>query len=130
MRRILLWVWQLPQHLIALFMFLIFRIKPKMQGLVKSKTSFSFSLGDYLFADKYNYVYIQRGYESGWTVLRHEYGHTIQSHYLGWLWLFVIGIPSALHWVWYQYYGRKHGYNYYNFYTEKWADKLGGVTRD
>lgn len=54
---------------------------------------------------------------------RHEYGHHIQSLYLGWLYLFIIGIPSAIH----NLISRKSRCNYYHFYTEKWANKLGGV---
>lgn len=120
MKKLLLWIWQLPQHFIALFMCVVFIVKPSTEYCIWTKPNFpSFSLGEYLFVS-----------ELDGKVFQHELGHTRQSRYLGWLWLFVIGIPSALHWLWYQYYGRKHGYNYYNFYTEKWADKLGGVTRD
>lgn len=126
----LLWIWQLPQHLIALFMCLVFRVKPTMTGLILSKTGFSFSLGEYIFVDKFTYNSIRNIEDYGWNVLVHESGHTIQSRCLGWLWLIIIGIPSALHWIWYQYYGKKHGANYYSFYTEKWADKLAGLKRD
>lgn len=59
----------------------------------------------------------------------HELGHCRQSMYLGWLYLIVIGIPSI---VWAGLYGKviKPTTNgYYNFYTEKWADKLGNVQR-
>lgn len=56
----------------------------------------------------------------------HEYGHVKQSRILGPLYLFVIGIPSLLWACWY----RKHKRgSYYAFYTEKWADRLGGVIR-
>lgn len=55
--------------------------------------------------------------------IMHEYGHCIQSRYLGWLYLIVIGLPSLL---WAMFY---RGKNYYSFYTERWADKLGGVNR-
>lgn len=63
------------------------------------------------------------------ATVMHEYGHCIQSRYLGWFYLLVIGIPSL---VWAGLYGwvidaKKH--SYYDFYTEKWADKLGGVDR-
>ena len=129
LKRALLWIWQLPQHLLALFMCLIFRVKPTIE-FMPSKISSSFSLGEYIFLDSRAYNSKQVRGDYGWAVLLHEFGHTIQSRYLGWLWIFIIGIPSALHWLWFQYYGRKHGYNYYNFYTEKWADKLGGVYRD
>lgn len=128
-RLILLWIWQLPQHLLALFMCLIFRVKPTIE-FIPSKISSSFSLGEYIFLDSlaYDSKHVRGDY--GWEVLLHEFGHTIQSRYLGWLWLFIIGIPSALHLLWYKCYGKRHGANYYSFYTEKWADELGGVFRD
>lgn len=131
MKTVLLWIWQLPQHLIALFMCLMFRVKTDIEKFkVHSTKLSSFSLGEYIFLDKFDYDSLRKGEDYGWEVLLHEAGHTRQSHYLGWLWLIIIGIPSALHWLWYQYYGKKHGANYYNFYTEKWADELGGVDRD
>ena len=130
-KRILLWVWQLPQHLIALFMCAMLKVKPSRQDVMVHTYNFpSFSLGEYIFIHGFEWVDYCDSCLYGFQVLFHEVGHTRQSRYLGWLWLFVIGMPSALHWLWFQHYGHKHGYNYYNFYTEKWADKLGGVTRD
>ena len=55
----------------------------------------------------------------------HEKGHQKQSLYLGWLYLIVIGIPSGIH----NLINRKCKCNYYHFWTEAWADKLGGVER-
>lgn len=129
LRIALLWLWQLPQHLIALFVCLIFRVKPTIE-FMPSKISSSFSLGEYIFLDSSAYKSKQVRGDYGWAVIIHELGHTIQSRYLGWLWIIIIGIPSAFHWIWYKFYGAKHGANYYSFYTEKWADELGGVYRD
>ena len=62
-------------------------------------------------------------------MIKHEYGHTIQSKYLGWFYLLVIGLPSLL-WAWcFDSYRTRTGKSYYSFYTEKWADKLGEVER-
>lgn len=69
----------------------------------------------------------------------HEYGHTRQSLMLGPLYLIVVGLPSALH----NLYNRTlfkdepnkqkrfilREKEYYNWYCEKWADKLGNVDR-
>ena len=60
-------------------------------------------------------------------LLVHEYGHTIQSLFLGPVYLIVIGIPSGL-WA-----GLKPCHNmrrrkelsYFWFYTECWANHLG-----
>ena len=60
-------------------------------------------------------------------LLVHEYGHTIQSALLGWLYLPVIVLPSVL---WFSLpalrrYRKKHRRSYYAFYTERWANRLG-----
>lgn len=79
-----------------------------------------FSLGDYIFALP----------NSPDVSIAHEYGHCKQSEYLGWLYLIVIALPSVIHNL-YVKIARKCGKepNYYSFYTEKWADKLAGLSR-
>ena len=77
------------------------------------------SLGKYIIVNQW----------STKKTIMHEYGHCLQSKKLGWLYLAVIGLPSI---VWAMLYGSvvkstKNGY--YKFYTESWADKLGGVKR-
>lgn len=61
--------------------------------------------------------------------LKHENGHRIQSRRLGWLYLFIIGIPSIIWAGCFDWYRKKHNVSYYAFYTERCADKLGGITR-
>lgn len=66
--------------------------------------------------------------------LRHELGHCIQSQELGWLYLPVIGLPSATRNVWDRYAHKtwtsnKRFWWYYNHFPEKTADKNGNVTR-
>jgi len=66
--------------------------------------------------------------------IKHEYGHQLQSYILGPLYLLVIGLPSGL-WCWFiqdlvNKNRKKKGkptLSYYWFYTESWANKLGGV---
>lgn len=61
--------------------------------------------------------------------IHHEYGHTRQSLYLGWLYLLIIGLPSIT-WAWlHSSFKCFSTVSYYDFYTEKWADWLGGVKR-
>ena len=60
------------------------------------------------------------------NMLLHEYGHCLQSRLLGPFYLIVIGLPSLL-WALWWHPGRRIGY--YDFYTERWADRLGGVNR-
>lgn len=57
--------------------------------------------------------------------LKHELGHSYQSQLLGWLYIPVVAIPSILHnLVHYIAYKLGKEWDYYSFYTEKWADKL------
>lgn len=58
--------------------------------------------------------------------IKHEYGHTRQSKYLGPFYLLVIGLPSLLWASCGKEYRQKHNKSYYSFYTERWANKLGG----
>lgn len=57
--------------------------------------------------------------------VRHEYGHVRQSRMLGWLYLVVIGIPSLWHACWHDKLWAKNK-EYSHFWTEKWAENLGG----
>lgn len=76
-----------------------------------------------------NYIFIPHEYIPP-SFVKHEYGHSIQSKYLGWFYLLVISIPSAIWFHCFEGYRKKHNVSYYSFYTEKWADKLGGVERE
>lgn len=71
-----------------------------------------------------DYIFMSKAAQHSGYVIKHEYGHTLQSRYLGWLYLIVIGIPSFL-WAFVHshFTGNKR---YYSFPTEKWADRLGG----
>ena len=63
------------------------------------------------------------------NILLHESGHSIQSIYLGWFYLFIIGIPSFVWACLYKIPAINKRWSYYDFYTEKWADKIAGVKR-
>lgn len=58
-------------------------------------------------------------------IFAHEYGHVIESAILGPLWLFVITVPSLIHAQWWKSHTEQ---DYYSFYTERWASKLGNST--
>ena len=60
-------------------------------------------------------------------VVVHEYGHTIQSMILGPFYLPLIGLPSL---IWANSkrlgrYRRRTHTSYYQFYPERWADRIG-----
>ncbi len=87
----------------------------------------SVSLGGFVLVRNYLNDYGEMGSKVLSTTIAHETGHSIQSRYLGPLYLLVIGIPSFLHAVYCKYFKGFEGY--YSFYTEKWADYLGRVNR-
>lgn len=70
--------------------------------------------------------------ESKWhsEYLAHEYGHTKQSRMLGPFYLLIVGLPSIIWNGCFENYRTKHNKSYYSFYTERWADELGGVKRE
>lgn len=67
--------------------------------------------------------------------IHHEIGHSIQSLYLGPLYLLIIGIPSAIfNNLWDRWFHRHWTIPqrirwYYSRFPENWADTLGGVDR-
>ena len=81
----------------------------------------SVSLGEYIF--------LCPNHWRDETILKHEQGHGRQSLYLGWLYLIVIGLPSIIWAGCFGWYRKKYNVSYYSFYTERWADMLGGVNR-
>lgn len=119
---VLLYVWQLPQNFLGLclmpFYYTTKRIEYKT-SVVRICPSFrsGISLG--------RYIYLK--YEIS-NHIKHEYGHSIQSKMLGPLYLLIVGLPSISHNMFCKCISHKHR-SYYNWYCEKWADKLGGVLR-
>ncbi|MBP5650244.1 MAG: hypothetical protein J6X01_04090 [Bacteroidales bacterium] len=120
---VLLFIWQLPQNLVAIAILLF------------SKTEGVIAYRHYCFALKTRMPKMAGGVSLGSFALispseaqnertvRHELdGHTVDSKILGPLYLLVIGLPSALHLLFYK--GRR---SYDDFYTERWANKHAGL---
>lgn len=124
--------WELPQSLLGYILTKIYSddlvfIDNYADARVHIYNSFpgGISLGRYILARDYSWA--PKAYEK---VIKHEFGHCIQSKYLGWLYLPVVGVCSGLHALTYK--ARiKWGWikSYYDYWTEKWADKLGEVER-
>lgn len=129
--KILLFIWQLPQILLGYIIVLFTKHNLREVEKIKDITYYyvdgfpgGISLGTIVILNGY-YLHIANP-----NIVKHEYGHTVQSKILGWFYLLIIGLPSIT-WAWL--YGNiiKITHNgYYRFYTEKWADKLGKVKRD
>lgn len=129
----LLWLWQLPQNLCGI----IYKSITEDNRICVIENNDSRSVGAKVYLQKTNggislgkYIFINQDYIDKEIVIKHECGHVKQSKILGPLYLLVIGIPSILHAWLNNYIGCcwKNGeYNYYHFYTEKWANKLMGI---
>ena len=123
--QIIQWTWCLPQNLFGLFVFLITKLQgsktEKCQDVFITywKYSSGLSLGQFIF------VPISTSNDT----IRHECGHSRQSLMLGWLYLFVVGVPSIIWAGCFSKYRSKHNISYYSRFPENWADKLGGVIR-
>jgi len=127
----LLFLWQLPQHLLGLLLlgWYGFQSVIDLKGnnhLVPSSSIFfskdmkgGISLGQCII--------LSDRFKNDHNTWYHERGHSIQSMYLGPLYLLIIGIPS-LTWAILSRFGRVQ--DYYSFFTESWADRLGKVKRD
>lgn len=126
MKKFLMYLWQLPQNILGLLVILFTGAEFSLAYSVweTRKYSFGVSLGRYIIFGKH--------FE--YTDLKHEQGHQRQSLYLGWLYLIVIGLPSALGNLYDRIAHRSWNYKsrikwYYSQPWEAWADKLGGVER-
>ena len=122
MKNVLLYIWQLPQNIVALVML---PFLGKLKLVRKANYNYCFtgtnmaggiSLGSFCF--------VSENMDNDETVAHEQDGHVKQSHWLGPLYLLVIGLVSI---TWAGIY-RQLGYkNYYQCFTESWANKLAGL---
>ena len=122
MLKTLFYIWQLPQHILALILIAI--LKARKHGPMRGKRVYFtdhkiwISLGNYIIVNK-----LCRK-----LTLLHEHGHSRQSLFLGPLYLIVVGLPSITMNI----LTRMDILNprtYYKRWPESWADRLGGVIR-
>ena len=115
------WTWGILQNAAGAFLLLLHRNCPhdRYQNAVRTRwgREGSLSLGMFLFVGAGNEDWLSH----------HEYGHSLQSCILGPFFLPLIGLPSL---VWSKLpacrgYRFRHRKNYYTFYTEAWANRLG-----
>ena len=127
-------LWELPQNLLGFILFQVYSVDCQcmeapygdVRILYSERMRGGISLGRFIILP-WKYRYNSSSYVR--DTISHEYGHTRQSLYLGWLYLVVIGLPSLL-WAWaHSAFRRLRTVDYYSFWTERWADRLGGVKR-
>ena len=130
------WTWGVIQSSLGLVNFML-HIRDKhyfYHGAVITEwqDKSSVSLGMFVFVTSQPFFYdkLKSEYtmeELSQRLLVHEYGHTIQSLFLGPLYLILIGIPSTL-WGFLPSLNKKRKterLSYFSFFTEKWANNLG-----
>ncbi len=124
------WSWCLPQSLLGLVWALLVRfvIDPRSccignwrntRVTLYRRIRGGVSLGPWLFCHEDD---VEKG------VLLHEYGHYRQSLLLGPLYLPLVGIPS-IGWALIKKAGFFAKISYYDFPTERWADRLALARR-
>lgn len=130
----LLLIWELPQNIVGAFYFIIHGVFAKT-FIIDDGDSFE------MYSDKQKgavslgvfRVYKAEYYKSSAYYVKlkrmHEKGHRQQSKWLGPLYPIVIGIPSIIWATLHSFCKPISKIDYYWFYTEKWADKIGGVKR-
>ena len=120
---ILDFIWELPQNLCGAVVKLVYcrfgsrEEETYKQGICQIQNwgmTSGVSLGWFQFTHQY----------ATKDTASHEVGHSVQSLYLGPLYLLVIGLPSI---IWAGIIHPRVGGNYYSFYTESWANKISGA---
>ena len=123
-------IWELPQNILGAIVKKA--CKARYCLTYKDATIYTWNICGGMSLGKYIFVPFEReqlrvGDAFQEHYIKHEYGHTLQSKYLGWLYLLVIGLPSLIWAQCFEWYWSREGKSYYDFYPEKWANKLGGV---
>lgn len=133
MKGILKFLWQLPQTLLGAIIWLILSRESDVKFIYLNekktiwyvidcspwKLKSGLSLSYFIFVPK----------DANDNMILHEFGHSKQSLYLGWFYLLIVGIPSFIWACLYKMPAINKRWSYYDFYTEKWADRLGEVKR-
>lgn len=131
--RKLLILWELPQFTLGLFfLFFISFKKGKKKRLRFKNVNIYFvegfpggiSLSSIIILNKIEGFLLDSNSIKSRRSIIHEYGHSIQSVWLGWLYLPLVGLPSLIRSIiWKK--SKRESENYYKGFPENWADKLG-----
>lgn len=130
-------LWELPQTIVGFVLsrFCKFERKYNDVGVYSARwLPSSVSFGEFVLVKTSG---TELGARLGWfylNIIKHEYGHSLQSRMLGPLYLLAVGVPSILRNLYDRLFHRRwtalarDGW-YYGSYPENWADKLGGMKR-
>lgn len=133
MKKVLLWLWQLPQNILGLLVILVTRARyndissnKEENHYLSKRFNFGVCLGEYIILGR------TANHVLSYISVEHEQGHRKQSRMLGPLYLLLIGLPSFTGNIYDRIAHRNWDFQsrYYWYYKqpwEAWADKLGGV---
>jgi hypothetical protein len=118
-------LWELPQILLAIIIYII--MKKRIILTMDFKDSKVYFIKDFPGGISLSFMIFLNDIDlSNLRAIKHEYGHTIQSLCLGWFYLLIVGIPSLIRaGIWNH--CKLEGKKYYEGFPENWADFLGRV---
>jgi hypothetical protein len=128
--------WELPQNVLGLALLAVQQLRGRVRRVVFERERMmvelaggaAVSLGLFVFWTATDNPFVPVGAENA----DHEWGHSVQSRWLGPSYLLLVGVPSQLR-VFYalahRALGGRRWAHYYDGYPEDWADRLGGVDR-
>ncbi|MBC7412584.1 MAG: hypothetical protein H7331_09050 [Bacteroidia bacterium] len=120
-----LFIWQLPQLVIG-YIYYICIPKTKIATVNNNTIIYTTTMQANAGMSLGKYVFV--GAKSNRATVLHELGHTIQSKYYGWFYLFLIGIPSLIRAIVFKYKWKRGNWytkNYYAVWFERQASLLG-----
>ena len=128
--------WELPQNAIGALLFATSWLRGGIENvdiedgrLMIEAPGLGISLGSFVFYSSEG----SRYFTPDPLMRRHEFGHTLQSRWLGPLYLPLVGLPSTARVVYsvaYREFTGRRWPRYFDGYPENWADRLGGITRE
>ena len=115
--------WELPQLILGYLFYLFLR---KKITAVKKFNDFNayFVKGFPGGISLSIFIFLNEADLKDTRAIKHEYGHSLQSIYLGWFYLIIVGIPSLIRSLTWNI-SKLENTRYYDGYPEKWADDLG-----
>jgi len=120
--KILLFIWELPQTFLACIL-IIFTRKKVVGKETFGKTKIFYAKNFPGGISLGRFIILNSMYINDEMTKKHEYGHSIQSMYLGWLYLIIVGLPSIIRAaIWKSLKLENSGY--YRGYPENWANKI------
>ena len=125
-------VWELPQNLCGLIVKLIYcRYGSKTVESIQDGpiTTQLWGMTSGVSLGWFGFVHKSQAYNKSYIVCHENIGHAKQSLYSGIFYLLIFGLPSVAFCVIYSYTNwiDHNKYSYYDFYTERLADKLAGI---